>query len=153
MCIRDSHVRKGVPGFENSVTKYAVRGSSLLTDRPSTAIALEVNESQTEWQMSVVKGRNMDKRPDPMLLQVDYDSGLFMPTGSVNNIARYEPLLEFVQDGAKKVDVVSWLCTRGYTQDGGYKHIKAAIEFGLLTQSPNGRVVSPTKPEQVQTQL
>ena len=134
------HVRKGMPGFDSSVTKSSVRGSSLLTDRPSTAIALEVNESQTEWKMSVVKGRNMDKRPDAQLLEVDWSTGLFVPTGVVNNAARYDALVEKVgEDGMKKVEVVNWLKKRGYTQDGGYKHIRAAVDMGLLEVSGNGR--------------
>lgn len=143
------HVRKGVPGFEDSVTKASVRGSSLLTDRPSTAIALEVNETQSEWKMSVVKGRNMDKRPDAMLLTVDFDSGLFIPNGTITSTARYEPLLEYIGDGAKKVDCVGWLLSRGYTQSGAYDHISAAANRGLVSVSGNGRVVTPTKPEGV----
>ena len=90
----------------------------------------------------------MDKRPNPMILTVDYTTGLFVPTGTLSTSDKYEPLLEFVSDGAKKVDVVNWLVKRGYSQDGGYKHIKAAVELDLLTVSPNGRMLTPVQCQQ-----
>ena len=70
------HVRK--PGSEfGDDSKYAVRGSGIWTDRPSTVLGLSANAAQTEWQLSYLKTRARSTRPGAQRLRVDADTRLF----------------------------------------------------------------------------
>ena len=72
------HVRKEMAGGgDEGGGKASARGSGLIIDRPSTALALTVNEAQTAWTLTFRKSRNRNKRPEPVKLRANFESGLF----------------------------------------------------------------------------
>lgn len=64
--------------------KYDARGSSLITDRPDTILRLSPTKESDKVQLTFEKLRNNDefKKPEPMTLLKNIDTGLFVTTGS-----------------------------------------------------------------------
>ena len=128
------HVRKPPPGFSASTGKASVRGSSLVVDRPSTILGLEVNATQDVWTLHTVKARNRDKRPDAMVLDVSPETGLFVLKGTIDTSMRFEGLVELVGDGTDLAALTKEL----YKQKGwkarssAYDYVRKAIAQGIL---------------------
>jgi len=70
------HVRKPSLEFHDD-GKYAARGNSVWTDRPSTVLGLTCNNPQTVWTLQYHKTRARTKHPPTQQLSVNYTTGLF----------------------------------------------------------------------------
>lgn len=97
------HVRKGLVGAAaEDAEKASARGSGLITDRPSTAIGLTVNEAQTVWAAHFTKTRNREKHPPSLKLTVDRDTGLFVTSQDLSPRSYYVYLVrEALKDGER----------------------------------------------------
>jgi hypothetical protein len=132
------HVRKSQQGtWGDGGSKAAARGSGLVTDRPSTAISLTVNNEQTQWTMSFTKTRNRHKRPEDILLQVNYKTGLFEPHEDVSPTTIYvERVMAVLNgEGRKQTDLQQALSVKHETEyRATYDWIAAAERQGRITR-------------------
>ena len=128
------HVRKSASGFSKTTKKDDARGTGLIIDRPSTVLALEVNDKQTEWKLTTVKARNRDKHPPAMLLGIEEDTGLFVTTQVLESAPDYTWLTDFIGDeGKEQVTVCKWLMTtRKISQGEAYRVVDKGIAAGVV---------------------
>ena len=147
------HVRKTAPGFSREAGKEEARGTGLITDRPSTAFSLEINESQTEWKLTAVKTRNRDKHPPPMLMGIDPETGLFVPTGTIEKGPDFTFLVDYVGEGRAQSLVVKWLQeTRKISSGHAYRMVEHAVREKALYQVSipgSNRWMLYTEPQEV----
>ena len=128
------HINKPVPGFFTKLTKASARGSGLLTDRPSAALGLEMNETQTEWTLHFVKTRNREKRPEPILLAPDYTTGLFVPQGIADVGIKFDGLLELVGEGIAMSELATALLdVKGFAnRQSTYEYVNRAAREKIV---------------------
>lgn len=136
------HVTKPVPGYESDeLSKWAIRGSGLWTDRPSTIVGLTCNSTQTKWVLNFLKTRNRHKHPDALHLAVDAATGLFIPHDDINPSTMYVSYVMDVLGGKerKQKDVVKALMDQHkISMSAARIWINKAVERELVTQTAAG---------------
>lgn len=97
------HVVKPMPGSHyDELTKWAIRGSGLITDRPSTIVGLTCNEAQTKWKLFWLKTRNRNRHPESLDLVANFTTGLFDIDASSPTVSGIGFVVEALDGGERK---------------------------------------------------
>lgn len=141
------HVRKGIQGIlDDASDKASARGSGLITDRPSTAMALTTNDAQTQWSLQFTKTRNRTRHPDSLKLQVNYDTGLFEIHADVDPTTMY---VDMVMRAVGGKDITQAEVQRMLVEETGankrtvYDWIVRAEQRGIISRHQVGGQGSP----------
>ena len=123
------HTSKPAMGYSSAgASKFAARGSGVITDRPSTAIGIEVDrdtEPQTHT-LHFTKTRNRAKHPDPVTYTIDPATLLYIPTDVKPKLAKYKAVLDVIGDGMWHSEARKEL---------SYYQIEEAIKAGVIGKS------------------
>lgn len=133
--------KEGAGGGYEEGSKESARGSGLITDRPSTAISLVVNKAQTEWKVTFTKTRNRFRHPDPIVLTVNRESGLFEIHAELDATASYCLLVVTAMDGERRLqpEVVKELVQRTGSDERTVRDwITKTEQRGLVTRKRVG---------------
>ena len=141
------HVRKSSPGGDSEDgSKASARGTGLITDRPSTALSLTVNASQTKWNLSFTKTRNRERHPESIALVANYRTGKFDIHNDLDPTTVYVLKVMEILDKheMRQTDLINRIKgATGCTQRLAYIYIDRAEQRGLITRRQLGGQGNP----------